>query len=175
VIHSQNADVRTLRPADAEGFRRLRLERLQDSPTAFGTSYEEELAKPIEELADQLEVVEADGSFVLGAFHGDELVGMVGVRRQPRLKHRHKVELWGMYVSPIWRGRGVGEVLLDQAIARARMIDGVRQMTLAVVRPNEAARSLYLKRGFVTFGLEAEALYWEGHYFAMEHMQLQLV
>jgi len=171
---NKDVNIRVLHPADAKIFQRLRLQGLQESPTAFGSSYEEEVAKTLKELTDRLKASETAGSFVLGAFAGDDLIGMIGLSRQQRLKYRHKAEIWGMYVAPEWRRQGVGQALLDTTISRSKMIAGLKQITLIVTHSNQAARSLYRSRGFVTFGIEEESLCWEGICFAMEYMQLKL-
>ncbi len=46
--------VRRLHPADATTVRDLRLRGLQESPTAFGSSYEEEVDHPIATIAELL-------------------------------------------------------------------------------------------------------------------------
>ena len=58
----------------------------------------------------------------------------------------------GMFVTPEWRGRGVGTELVAAAVewAKAR---GLHKLTLSVFPHNEAAIALYRKFGFVEEGL----------------------
>lgn len=167
-------DIRLLTPNDAEIFKQLRMERCLDSPTAFGSSYEEEGAVPLEEIRERLTRTESEGNFVFGAFVGDELAGMVGLRRNQRLKYHHKADLWGMFVRREWRGHGAGKYLLDAAIEHAKTLRGLRQISLGVNTLNQTARGLYQSRGFVTYGIESGALYYEGAYYDVEYMQLFL-
>ena len=61
-------------------------------------------------------------------------------------------ELRKMYLHPNWRGRGYGLILLDQAIAEARVL-GARRLTLSTARVLKEAIKLYKSRGF-TFSSE---------------------
>ena len=82
---------------------------------------------------------------LFGAFHDDVLSGSAGVHVYPRLKQRHKAQLWGVYVDPSLRGRGVGAALVGAAIAHARTRVAVLQ--LSVQFDNAAARALYRRSG----------------------------
>lgn len=166
-----SVEIRTLSESDVELYRPLRLQALRDDPSSFGASYEEELNKPVEQIASRLAC--SDDGFVLGAF-APELVGVTGFYRRPGLKARHKGTIWGMYVLPDFRGRGFGKKLMLAAINRASQIDGIEALTLNVVTTNEAARSLYLALGFTTFGTDYGALKLDGHYFDEDLMMLKL-
>jgi GNAT superfamily N-acetyltransferase len=66
-------------------------------------------------------------TFHLGAFHGDELVGIATFLERPCCDTpdaKRAVQLRGMAVSPTLQSGGVGTVLLHAAIARLRD-DGV--------------------------------------------------
>ena len=97
---------------------------------------------------------------LFGAFHDDVLSGSAGVHVYPRLKQRHKAQLWGVYVDPSLRGRGVGAALVRAAIAHARTRVAVLQ--LSVQFDNAAARALYRRLGFVPYGIERRALRHDG-------------
>ena len=144
--------VRVLTPRDAAAFQALRVHGLQKSPSAFASSYEEESETPIEVVAERLAA--KDGCAVFGAFHEGELVGNLGLERQPMRKLAHKAGLWGMYVKPSARALGVGSQLVAEALSYARGELRVRQVGLAVNATNIAAISLYRKHGFEQFGLE---------------------
>ena len=93
---------------------------------------------------------------VLGAWDGDALVGIVGVRRFAPKKQRHKAMLWGVYVTPEARGAGLARRLVGEAIARARELPGLEQLHLSA-RAGSGARLLYASLGFETYGLERHA------------------
>lgn len=166
-------EIRPLKRDDADMYGPVRLRALKEEPESFGESYEEGCERTIESIAEMLDR-DCNDSFVLGAFVNDELAGTVGCVRRDRLKIRHQAQIWGMYVAPEHRGKGIGKALLKAAIARAAAIDGLEQICLSVVTTNEAARSAYLKLGFKTFGLEPRALKVDGKYLDEEHMILML-
>lgn len=91
------------------------------------------------------------------------IVAMSGIFRRVLTKMQHTASIWGMYVRPEWRGQGLGEQLLEANLAWARVHD-VRIVRLAVVADNGPAIRCYLKQGFTVYGVEPEALYYDGRY-----------
>ena len=144
--------VRELGPDDARVFQALRLAALRECPSAFASSYEEEHEISIAVVAERL-VAKADRC-VLGAWLGSDLVGMLGLKREEMRKLAHKAYIWGMYVAPRARRRGVGRELIAQALSRAASMTGVRQITLGVNAANAEAIALYEAAGFTSFGIE---------------------
>src|SRR4051794_26236922 len=110
--------IRRLLPSDAATFQALRLRALQESPTAFGSSYEEEVERPLSVVATSLD--EASGRNVFGALIDQALVGIVAVGREPRLKERHCGFIRAMYVERSARRQGIGKALMTHALQRAR-------------------------------------------------------
>ncbi len=164
--------IRRLLPADAPAYRELRLRGLALHPDAFTSSADEERAKPLEWSEARLA---PDGSdAVYGAFAAETLVGVVGVAREARAKNRHKASVFGMFVAPEQRRRGVGSALLARAIAEARAQRGIEQLVLTVTASNASARNLYARHGFGSFGVEPRAIRVDGRYFDKDHMILFL-
>ncbi|MCT7375224.1 GNAT family N-acetyltransferase [Chelativorans salis] len=150
--------IRRLGRADAEGFRILRLEGLRAHPEAFGASWEEEKQRPAAWFADRLE-----RSAVFGGLANDgSLVGAAGLAVQGGLKERHKGILWGMYVRPQARRTGLADALVARVIEEAR--GAVEEVKLTVATSNEAAIRLYIRAGFVQYGMEKRALKVGAHY-----------
>lgn len=152
--------VRRLLPADLRSFRAVRLAALLDEPTAFGASYDEEAALADEVIAGRLEQRPDRGVF--GAFEGENLVGIVTLARETMLKLRHKGMIFGMYVAPAARGKGVGRALLANALEFAQAVPGLLQVNLAVNAGNRAAIALYESMGFETYGREPGAMLIDG-------------
>jgi RimJ/RimL family protein N-acetyltransferase len=145
--------IRTLEPSDAQAFRTLRLEALTDSPEAFGASYEEDEATPLETIRMRLS---SHPNAVFGAFAGDTLIGMAGFAVHDRLKARHKGLLWGVYVKPEWRGHTIGKLLVQRVIDHASR--HVIMLEAAVGLTNDGARRTYHALGFRPYGVERKAL-----------------
>jgi len=134
------------------------LESLKANPEAFGSTFEIEVAQPLSWFADRL-----DGSAVLGVFRGVELLGVAGFAIQQGQKRVHKGMLWGMYVRPGARRGGLGRRLVEAILDLARQ--SVELIQLTVVSDNAEARGLYTNLGFVEYGLEKNALKFNGRYY----------
>ncbi|MCG6137175.1 MAG: GNAT family N-acetyltransferase [Nostoc sp. LLA-1] len=168
-------EIRFLNSQDVVVYRELRLQALRESPTAFGSSYEQESCFSLTDFAARLRPHNDSTNGIFGAFDDrNKLIGMLGFSRESRLKRVHIGSLWSMYVLPEFRRRGVGTALLDKALSHAKHLDGLRQILITVTTNNLAACSLYKSRGFERFGLERDALFIDGTYFDEEHLALHL-
>jgi len=161
--------IRILLAEDAARFQALRLQALAECPEAFASSVEEERDRPTDVVAARL--APSENAAVFGAFRGGELVAMTGLKREEARKLRHKAFLWGVYVAPAERRHGTGSALLAHALAHARALDGLRQVTLGVNARNRAAIALYERAGFVAFGYEHGFLMIDG----VLHDELQMM
>ncbi|GEO27969.1 hypothetical protein AAC03nite_37540 [Alicyclobacillus acidoterrestris] len=95
--------------------------------------------------------------------------------RENSLKTAHKGNVYGMYVAPEMRGRGLGKSLMLELINKARDCDGLEQINLTVVSKNEYAKRLYKSVGFEVYGVERNALKYNGQYFDEDLMVLFLL
>lgn len=161
--------IRNIDPADAEVYWNLRLEALKMNPEAFGTSYEEAVQVSLSDVVKQIQ--NKKDHYILGAFTKDhQLAGMTGFRREHKIKTQHKGTIWGVYVPPIYRGQGIAKKLLLEVISRGRKVEGLKQINLSVVAANQAAIELYRKLGFKTYGIEKNALEYQGQGYDEELM-----
>jgi len=157
---------------DAEKYRSLRLEALQNSPESFASSFEEEKDLTIHNIKDRLQ---SNDSFTYGAFEDRELVGIITLYKEKVYKLSHRAHIGAMYVSPANRSLGIGKVLMDEAITKAKEIEGLEQVYLAVVSTNEPAKKLYSSLGFEVFGTEKRGLRLENNrYYDVDFMILYL-
>ena len=84
------------------------------------------------------------------------IVGRLSLSRDPHPSSRHVADL-GLMVAESHRRRGIGKLLLDEAVSWAREC-GIRKLELHVFPWNEPAISLY-----ESFGFEREG-YRKAHY-----------
>lgn len=148
---SDSFRISRLQASDAEAFRTIRLAALKTAPEAFGSTYDREAARPLSAFADGL-----SASVIFGAYDEQRIVGMAGFKQEAGPKVSHKAFVWGFYVEPAWRSRGVGSALVAALIEAASPV--VEQLTLTVVEGNDAAIALYEKFGFSAYGVEPRAL-----------------
>ncbi len=97
-------------------------------------------------------VVGVDGEGV-----GDAgLVARGGFARITGSKLDHKGLIWGMYVRPNHRGRGLASAVLEALLVEAAT--QVRQVLLTLYAANAGARALYERHGFTVYAIEPEAI-----------------
>ncbi|TBL71179.1 GNAT family N-acetyltransferase [Paenibacillus thalictri] len=165
--------IRRLTPDDAQAFWTLRMQGLMQYPEAFGSSYEEAAATPLDKVRGRLSV--SSENAVFGAFteHG-ELIGVAGIYGDHAAKMRHKAGIWGVYVAPSGQGRGIGRQLMETALAYARTIPHWELVLLAVSSSNHSAKKLYESLGFRTYGVEPCALKMNGICYDEDLMMMKL-
>jgi RimJ/RimL family protein N-acetyltransferase len=167
--------IRELEVGDANKYRALRLRALEEHPTAFSSSYEQQRDRPVSVFAERLSSsFDSPDAFILGCFVAGLLVGTVGLFREESAKVVHKAWIVGMHVAAEHQGKGYGRGLLVAALERAGKIPRLELVQLGVESKNEPALSRYSSLGFKTYGLEKRALLVDGEYLDEELMVLEL-
>lgn len=164
--------IRPLVEDDIEAYTALRRRSLLESPLHFGASPEDDTSAAPAALRDSMR--RAPDWMLFGAFEDGALAGAVGLVRGRHAKSAHRLLLWGMYVDPAFRGRGLGRALLEACIAQARSIETVSWIDLSVTTAAGAARRLYERAGFRAWGTERDALRHEGVTVDQHHLTLDL-
>lgn len=148
----------TVLPAHAEQYNYLRLNALLNHPAAFGSSYDDEARRSIDDVRERLSHMQKPDNFVLGAFVQENLCGFVAMRRPSHQKLQHKAYLSGMYVVPEYQRHGIGQDLLREVIQRAKQIDELEVLLITVASGNEAAYKLYASLGFQQYAVEPRSI-----------------
>jgi len=157
--------IRTAREEDAPAYRDLRLEALRNHPEAFSADYTANLAQPMTFWADRLRLNSPDSAVMIYfAVHDPQLVGMCGITRTNSPKLQHSATIVGMYVRPDWRGLRIAEGLVTACVEWARTQE-VKIIKLAVVTTNTRAIRCYARCGFQVYGIEPQALYYDGVFY----------
>ncbi|KKO52712.1 GNAT family N-acetyltransferase [Paenibacillus sp. DMB20] len=161
--------IKNIQPEHVGMFWELRLEALKTHPEAFGSSYEDSAGTPLDNVVKRIK--NEKDNYILGAYTEDgQLRGMVGFVRESGMKLKHKGTIWGVYVSPAYRGQGIAQTLLEEVLNRGKEIEGLKQIHLSVVTANKTASELYKKLGFETYGIEKNALVYKGQGYDEELM-----
>jgi GNAT superfamily N-acetyltransferase len=140
---STSAVVVELGPDDWAELRDIRLRALADAPDAFSVvlaeaeAYDDDLWRDRLATSNPTYVVREAGS----------AVAMAGGFAPPDSPVAY---VWGMWTAPEARGRGHSSALLDRVVTWAR--DVGRTPHLHVTDGNDAARRLYVRRGFEPTG-----------------------
>ncbi len=138
--------IRRIRQGESELYKTLRLQSLQDSPAAFGSTYESALKRSPESWIDQ-----ADGSSqgsnraTFLAFQDGQAAGLAAVYRLA--SPANVGELIQVWIPPEFRRKGVAIALLDYAVDWASR-NKFRAVTAGIMAGNAGAMSFYQKYGF---------------------------
>lgn len=163
-------NIRMLMPTDAEAYRSVRLRALHEQPPAFGSLPETE--PNLSETAVRL--AESDDRCFLGAFQGEQLIGIIRLSRYESPNEKHRAYLAGLCVLPAFRGRGFGKALVSKALHRAATTSGIRRFNLTVVTQQKNAIRLYQSFGFRIYGTEQETFMRDGQCYGEHLMTLEL-
>ncbi|MDJ0972840.1 MAG: GNAT family N-acetyltransferase [Planctomycetota bacterium] len=167
--------IRRLTPGDAHAFFRLRLLGLEMHPEAFATGADAwREATPAQVEATLTSEGSSRDRFVLGAFVADELAGLLGFRRERRPSVRHKGSLWGFFVHPDHRRKGLGTGLLRAALDEVAAQGGVSFVRLVVTAGDDDAARVFRAQGFEPYGREIGGLRSGNVFFDQEFMRRDL-
>lgn len=95
---------------------------------------------------EQMQPSVTNGRNILVAFDHDKAIGFLVLRCLAE-----EAEVENMAVAPHFRGRGIGQALVDEAI-RDASDQGALKIYLEVRESNAAARRLYERAGFIPNG-----------------------
>jgi ribosomal protein S18 acetylase RimI-like enzyme len=138
-------EIRRLSASRWKDYRRIRLESLQRNPLAFGSAYEEEARFGEGEWRKRMKNVHF-------AITDGVPVGTIVCSFNNDAKFKHIAEIYGYYVRPGYRGKGVGTALLDHALHLAKSNSQILKVRLYVNSKQRVALSMYEKAGFVVVG-----------------------
>lgn len=160
-----------LAPDETAHYAEVRRAMLAESPRAFTSDPSSDPGCDASVMAARLR---GPGQAIVAAKLGGEIVGAAGLAREMRSKLAHRALLWGVWVRPEARGRGIGERLVTRAIDEARAWPGVRQVVLIVCTAQREAVALYRRLGFVEWGIEPGVVQVDGVFYDEMHMHLEL-
>jgi ribosomal protein S18 acetylase RimI-like enzyme len=166
-------EFRRLNESDAATYWDLRYEALEMEPLAFGKSAEEHRASTVEEWAVRFREYPKE-SFTLGGFENGALAGIATFIREKGLKERHKGHIYGVYVSPAHRQKGLGRAMIAAVVTMAKEDASLEQILLAVGTFQEAAMRMYRESGFEVYGTEPRALKVGSRYVDEQQMILRI-
>lgn len=148
-------------------YKKIRLEALRAEPAAFGSSYEEELELSEEEWRKRMKNV-------LFAVEARVPVGMMSYVFNTRLKTSHIASIYGVYVTPKYRGRGIGGKLMDAVMEEIKGKGGIIKVQLSVNPGCRPAVRLYKRVGFIVTGRARKELKIGNRFYDLLYMEKML-
>lgn len=162
----------TLPPERWREAKRLRLEALRAEPAAFASSYADELAFSDDVWITRLtSAFQRDKNMTCFAELNGELVGMAGANWSTREKLRHVATIYGVYVSPAQRSKGIASQLMGALLDDLSALPQLEKVSLTVNGAGEPAIRLYERFGFQRVGRARRELYVGGHYYDLLYME----
>ena len=145
-IEPNGWSVRRAALGDEPILRDLRLQALHESPVAFGSTYQKEVART---TADWQRWLSPGATFVLE--DAARALGIVaGVHDETDSAVVHLMAMW---VSPALRGSGAADALVAAVFLWAKS-EGAASVQLKVIQGNDRARGFYERMGFRATGQE---------------------
>lgn len=129
--------------------KQVRLTALQDSPTAFGSTFEEEVQRSDEDWRERATAWNSGRSVFYMAMDQGAPCGMIAGKSDDNAPHRAWV--LSMWVAPAHRRSGLGKRLMDEVQSWAQSL-GIGQLQLMVTSNNSTAQDFYVKCGFARTG-----------------------
>jgi len=134
--------IRRLERADVDLYREIRLRALATDPMVFSSNHERESAFDDETWLDRLC---APNVGIWGLFDGARIIGMTGAYIPPDdLRSCH---LWGSWLVPTYRGRGLSRQMYRVRIAWARRRE-LDQVIVSHRASNLASKGANQRAGF---------------------------
>ncbi len=144
-----------------QDYKEIRIKSIKTNPEAFSTSLEAVLADPDEKWQTFINKSLAnDGEVMFFAVDDDNKpIGIVGAFWDSKPKVKHVAHIFGVFVDPEHRGKGVGSNLFSQLLSELKANPELKKASLEVVVSEIAAINLYKKHGFVEVGTQKGELY----------------
>jgi ribosomal protein S18 acetylase RimI-like enzyme len=153
--NDQDVSVVALGPPDWRDLRAIRLEALRSEPAAYSSSYEETLEWSDEDWRRRLT---NDHRLHLLARVQNRPIGIVGGYLGSDEGDDSVAEVFGMYVTSEYRGRGIGRLLLTALIDHLSALPQISTIRLGVAETQDPARTLYESVGFQVVGKADEGI-----------------
>ncbi|WP_341776043.1 GNAT family N-acetyltransferase [Staphylococcus hyicus] len=148
--------IHILNDTHTKAFYQLTCEAFRLHPLAFVHEISERQNYTETDIAQLLHPSHQKQQIFFGAFDHHKLVGFVQLNFFPYISKRHKATVQGLYVTPDYRGSGIGRKLMESLIEYAEE-HGIEQLVLAVASNNIAAKVFCDHLGFEFLALERQA------------------
>jgi len=156
-----------LTPENWENFKTIRLRALKTDPTAFGSSYEQEIDRPEEVWRQKLAT-----SWAYAAIVKNQFVGMARILFELGEHVQHVASIVSLFIDPAHRRQGIGEKIMKKIISDLRNQKIITKIILSVNTDQKPAVKLFEKVGFKTIGIARYGVKINQTYYNQLHMEL---
>ncbi len=138
--------LRRLTETDWPVLKAIRLRALQTDPGVFGSNHAAESQYGEDIWRSWLENPDS-GIFAL--FNGGNVIGMTGIAIDKNDPLKRKAVLWGSWLEPAWRGKGLSVPMYEARIDWARRHESCETVIVSHRASNLSSRQANQKHGFV--------------------------
>ncbi len=156
-----------LNAKDWQKYKDIRIEALESEPLAYAKTPKESLAEPDCYWRERLELSEnISGNSKYFVEVDSKIVGMADVViENKKEKIKHIANIYGVYISKPYRGRGYGKKLLKTVLKEIEKRKEIRKVKIGVNPIQKAALTLYKSLGFKEVGTFKDELKVDGKYY----------
>ncbi len=141
-----NIFIRQLTENNWREFSEVRLKALQTDPTVFGSNYEKESQMTEAEWRSRLK---AKDNAIFLIYEDETPIGMTGVSINWNDPTEKTALLWGSWLAPHARGKGLSELMYQTRINWAKQQPTVEKIIVSHRASNVASKYANQKHGFV--------------------------
>jgi len=132
-------------PGDWAEFKAVRLLALRSDPAVFGSNFAKEAAY---DDAYWREWAERPGCAVFAVRDGGKVIGMTGIALKREDPSGKDAVLWGSWLDPAYRGRGISEKMYRARLAWAEAHPTVERIVVSHRASNLSSKKANQKHGF---------------------------
>ncbi len=138
--------IRQLTGNDWREFSQVRLTALQTDPSVFGSNYEKESQMT---EADWRSRLQAKDNAIFLLYENETPIGMIGVSIDREDATKKTALLWGSWLAPHARGKGLSELMYQTRINWAKQQPTVEKIIVSHRASNLLSKYANQKHGFV--------------------------
>lgn len=147
-----NISIKRLTVEDWLAFSEIRLRALQTDPQVFGSNYAAESQFTEEDWKKRL--VDTENSAIFALFDEEEPIGMTGVSVWRDDETKSTAILWGSWLAPDYRGKGLSDVIYRARIDWAKKHPTIRRLIVSHRASNLASKYANRKHNFKFTGTD---------------------
>ncbi len=148
-----------------EEFKNLRIENYKNDPNAFSGNLKDIVDQDESEWKKKLENNINEECIWIFAEHDNKLIGAGYVYFYKDSRFKHNSSLQGLYVSPHYRNKGIGESLITRRIELISKNTHIKNIICEIYGTQIASIELHKKMGFEISGLIKDFVLIEDKYF----------
>ncbi len=146
-------------------FKNLRIEAIENDQIAFSTGTDDALMQSEDDWKKTLEENLIGTSITIFAECDNRLVGMARIYMYKMVRYKHNASLQALYVSPEYRNRGIGKLLIESRMSILSQMSEIINVICEVFSSQPVSIELHKKLGFVEFAHLKDFVYYNGVYY----------